>query len=159
MPEGLEIDSTSGAISGTATVPGAFSPIVTVVDAYGSRAARTLALSVLAASPKPPRITALRQSATRWRLGNRLARLVSASGPAARKGGVPIGTVFRFTLDQAARVSLRFGHAAHGRRVAGVCVAETSGNANKPRCTRTLGDGVLRVSARRGASILRFDGH
>ena len=135
---------------------------VSLTDTYGSTVARTYALTVAVAPPPPivnaPRLSALKQSASRWVAGNKLARLVTATTATARKGRLPIGTTFSFSLDQAASVTFAFRRSVEGRRVAGACVAKSKGNAGKPRCTRTLGSGKLRIPARAGLSRLRFEG-
>ena len=165
LPAGLAIDPASGAISGTPTAAGGFSPKVTLTDRYGLTVSNTLALTVATATgapppaaAKPPKLTALKQSASKWLLGTKLAQLTSTIKPPVKKAGIPVGTTFTFTLDQAARVTLTFRHTAIGRRVAGKCVARTPGNANKPRCTRTVTDGALRIQARIGTNNLRFEG-
>ena len=48
--------------------------------------------------------------------------------------------------------------AHRARRTVRQCVTQTNGNASKPRCTRTLTDGVVRVQAKRGTNRLRFEG-
>ena len=161
LPGGLKIDAASGAIGGTPDASGSFSPTVTLTDAYGTSVGRTYSLTVAAsplAAAKAPRLSALKQSASRWLAGSKLARLVITTAPPVRKRGLPVGTTFSFRLDQAARVTLAFRHNAQGRKVAGKCVAKTKGNAGKPRCTRTVGNGALRIRTRAGASKLRFEG-
>ena len=165
LPPGLAIDAASGVISGTPSAAGSFSPVVTLTDAYDSSVSRTFALSVTSGSgsggspsAKVPALTALKQSASRWLLGGKLASVSGTAKPLVKRGGVPVGTNFSFKLDAAARVSLVFRHTAVGRRASGKCVARTPGNASKPRCTRTLTDGTLRVQGRSGNNVLHFEG-
>ena len=162
LPAGLTFDSAGAAISGKPAAAGTSSVAVTLTDAYGTSVSRTFALTVSAApaapSAKEPRLSAVKQTASKWRLGSKLARLVTVATAPTRRNGLPVGTTFSFNLDQAARVSLAFRHTAQGRRVSGKCVAKKKGNAGKPRCTRTLGDGTLRVQAPTGTSRLRFEG-
>lgn len=87
-----------------------------------------------------------------------LTRLVKAAPAPVKRKGVPVGTTFSFNLDRAAQVTLTFRHTAQGRRVGGKCVARTKGSASRPRCTRTLTDGAVRVQAQTGTSRLRFEG-
>ncbi len=151
-------------ISGTPAAAGVSQIAVTVTDAYGTIVSGTLALTVAAPRPaieppaKKPVLSAVKQSARTWLLGTKLARLVNAVSTPAKRKGVPVGTTFSFTLDQAAQVTLTFRHTAQGRRVSGKCVARTKGNAGRPRCTRTLTDGALRVQAKTGVNRLRFEG-
>jgi alpha-tubulin suppressor-like RCC1 family protein len=166
LPADLTIDAATGAISGIPRATGTFSATVTVSDLYGSRADRTFALTVSAraalAPPrtlaKPPRLTAVTQSAARWLRGTSLAHLVGTGTPAGGKDRRPVGTTFSFTVDRAARVTLAFRHAAEGRRIAGRCVATRAGHSRGPRCTRVVGNGTLRIAAHRGRNHLRFEG-
>jgi len=73
-------------------------------------------------------ISHVRQSAATWRAGSRLARI-------ARK--LPVGTTFRFTLSEAARVRMAFTQRVHGRRVI---------------------RGTLRFAGRAGTDSVRFQG-
>ena len=164
LPAGLAFDPAGPTISGTPTAPGVSQIAVTVTDAYGTTVSNTLALTVAAAAPpiQPPApkaaLSAVKQSAGRWLLGNKLARLVKVVPKPVKRKGVPVGTTFSFNVDRAAQVTLTFRHTAQGRRVSGKCVARTNGNAGRPRCARTLTDGALRVQAKAGTNRLRFEG-
>jgi alpha-tubulin suppressor-like RCC1 family protein len=166
LPVGLAIDPASGAITGTPSAAGSFSATVTLSDAYDSSSTQTFALSVAAATPvlvtpvlaRAPRLSALKQSATRWRLGSKLAHLTNTAKTPSKKAGLSRGTTFSFRLDQTARVSFAFRHTTSGRKASNKCVAKTPGNANKPHCTRTLSDGTLRIQAHTGSNQLHFEG-
>ena len=165
MPAGLALDPANGTVSGTPAAAGTYSATFSVSDTHGSSVAQALTLTVAAAGGAPPpaaaaapRITGLKQTAGKWLLGSKLAQLVTTIKPPVKKSGIPVGTTFSVTLDQAARVTLTFRHTAIGRRVAGKCVARTAGSATKPRCTRAIGDGTLRIQARSGRNNLRFEG-
>jgi hypothetical protein len=58
----------------------------------------------------PPAVQRARQSATRWREGNRLAHISRAK--------TPIGTTFSFSLNEQATVTLSFSRRVSGRRTA-----------------------------------------
>lgn len=138
---------------------------MTVTDRYGNKVSREEHLSVSAApqqatagAAKAPSLSGLKQSSSRWIAGTKLARLGAAAAPRARKHGLPVGTTFSFSLDQAASVNLAFRHSAQGRKVSGTCVATTHGNAGKPACTRVIADGSLRLRAGAGTNKLRFEG-
>jgi hypothetical protein len=77
--------------------------------------------------PRPPLITGLRQSSSRWR-----------EPGAPGRSQAPLGTVFRFGLDRAARVRLAFLRVVPGRR-------------HQAR-------GALAVAGAAGANAYRFQG-
>ena len=99
-----------------------------------------------------PAITAVSQSHSRWRRGNRLAYITSKRKP-------PIGTVFSFSLSERATVTLTFTRLLPGRSVSrGKCVAQTRNNRHKPRCQRTVKAGSLHLTAHAGMDKLHFFG-
>jgi hypothetical protein len=59
--------------------------------------------------PSPPVVQNARQSAARWREGNRLARISRAK--------TPTGTTFSFSLNEQATVTFSFAQSAGGRKV------------------------------------------
>ena len=158
----MALDAASGAISGTPSLAGTFSPTFTVRDAYGTRASEAITLRAVSPTPAevtaPPRLTALTQSAGHWALGTKLPSLTSTTQAPARRSGLPVGTTFSFRLDHPARVKLAFRYLVSGRRVSGTCVARRPRNAHRPYCTRILGVGVLSVLAHAGMNRLHFDG-
>jgi hypothetical protein len=96
----------------------------------------------------PPRLTHLGQSHRRWRRGKALPHIASAKRP-------PIGTTFRFTVNERVRVRFAFNKRVKGRKLGRRCVAHrTKGR----RCTRTVKSGVLNFSARAGLNKVRFQG-
>ncbi len=101
-------------------------------------------------APLKPAVTALTQSASRWRLGSALAKLTKAKPP--------VGTTFSFKLNEAASVRLDFAQRTTGRRVGRRCVAQTRGNRRKPRCTRTIAAGTLSLAGHSGTNRVRFQG-
>jgi hypothetical protein len=111
-----------------------------------------------AACPAPPAARAaslsqVSQSASRWREGKALAVL------SRRTRKPPVGTTFRFTLDQAATARLAFTQKRPGRRIGKKCVAPTARNKGKRRCTRTVTAGKLSfASGHLGSNSVRFAG-
>jgi hypothetical protein len=98
-----------------------------------------------------PLITVVRQSASVWRAGSVLAFITRNRRP-------PIGTVFSFDLNEQAKVTLTFTQRRAGRKVHGNCVAQNRNNKRKPRCTRTLVAGTLKLAAHKGANHIHFQG-
>jgi hypothetical protein len=108
-----------------AGAPGAVAVMVTTDR--GTSASTAAARFTYEPQP-PPKLSRVRESHRRWRVGKRLASVSAASR-------APIGTSFSFTLNQAATVALKF----------------TSG-----RRRRTVG--TLRFAARKGRDRIAFDG-
>ena len=98
-----------------------------------------------------PIVSAVRQSSARWVQGNALARI-------SRRHKLPVGTRFRFTLNEPAAVSFAFTQTASGRTVNHRCVAPTRRNVRRPRCRRTVVGGTLAFSGHSSANAVRFDG-
>jgi hypothetical protein len=99
-------------------------------------------------SPGPPKILSLRQSQRTWREGSKLAVVAGAR--------VPVGTVFSFTLNQRAVVTVSFVQPVAGRKVKGKCVAGSK--AKGSRCTVRTTQGTLAISGAGGANQLSFQG-
>jgi hypothetical protein len=104
-------------------------------------------------APMPPALSGVSQSHRRWRLGTRLARLA-----AAVNAKVPVGTTFRFTLNEAATVRFAFARLLPGRVMNGNCLAQTSANRSHRACTRSVPSGSLSFSAGAGLHKLLFGG-
>jgi hypothetical protein len=81
------------------------------------------------APPTPPMLTNVKQSHRRWREGKKLARFAS--------GTAPVGTTFRFSLDQPAKVKFAF---------------------KQQRCAHKCAKGVLSHAFTAGAHKLFFQG-
>jgi len=158
--------SASGnAVSHTYNSPDQYTVTVTGVDASGNTTTMSQGIAVgrvivdplFPSKPKPdqgpkpapkaPVLSGLRQSSTRWRT-QRVRR-----GPR-----LPVGTTFRFRLDRGAQVRFVFSQIVSGRRVGGRCVKATKNNRRKPRCSRALAAGTLRISGKAGANSVAFSG-
>ena len=96
-------------------------------------------------------VSAARQSSSRWRKGNALARI-------SRAGKVPVGTTFTFSLNEQAAVRFTFASQLAGRRVGRKCVAQTRSNRGRKACRRTVVAGVLAFTGRSGVNHVRFQG-
>jgi PKD domain len=72
---------------------------------------------------------------------------------------LPAGTRFGLTVNQAARVTLTFSQAVHGRRLHGHCRALNARDRHDPGCVRTVGRGKLSVRiAAAGRRTVKFKG-
>jgi hypothetical protein len=98
---------------------------------------------------KAPSLSAPGQSHSVWRAGSKLASISKR---------LPVGTVFTFSLDQSAVVSLKFTQSAPGRRVNGRCVVSGLSNRRKKSCKRTVTRGVLALPGHAGANEVSFQG-
>ena len=103
-------------------------------------------------SVKAPTVFALRQSASRWREGSRLARI------SKRARRPPIGTTFSFALDAQAAVSLSFTQRLTGREVGHKCVAKSRKNTKRKTCTRTVTVGRLSFTGHSATNKVVFQG-
>ncbi len=104
-------------------------------------------ISPLTAAAKPT-LSALAQSASKWRRGHQQAKISRA----------PVGTTFSFNLSKPATVKLAFTQKASGRKVRGACKPPNPSNASKRKCTRTILAGSLSLPAHAGLNKLRFQG-
>ncbi len=100
-----------------------------------------------APAPTVPALARFGQSHRKWR----------ESG-AAGTGKSPVGTNFTFALNQAATVRLTFTHALTGRRVDGMCAAETRRNRHRPACRRAVRIGAMTRTGQAGLNTLSFNG-
>lgn len=98
-----------------------------------------------------PTVTDLTQSSSSWREGGKLATF-------ARRGSPPRGTIFSFTLNEQARVTLQFMRFSSGRRREAKCTKQTNGNRKDPRCVLTMNQSALHFSANPGRRHLSFQG-
>jgi hypothetical protein len=143
----------SGATSSSysANVAGSYTCKVTASNQAGSAVQTSVAKAVAAPRPAAPVVGGLVESARRWREGNALPHI-------ARKSKTPVGTTFRFNLNEAASVRFAFTQRRPGRRVAHKCVAQTSRNKRKPKCKRSVTVGALGFAGHTGANSVRFQG-
>jgi hypothetical protein len=92
------------------------------------------------------------QSHKSWREGKAQAVLAS------KRKLPPIGTVFSFTLNEQASVSLAFTQRVAGRTVKGKCVPQTQKNRRDAACKRTVTAGTLSFAGHGGANRVSFQG-
>jgi hypothetical protein len=101
-----------------ATAPGSYACRVTATNQAGSTL-QTSASHAVSGTALRPRLTSVSQSHRRWREGSALPQIASAKR-------LLVGTAFHFTLNEVARVQLRFTKA--GRTVAAGGFAFTAGS-------------------------------
>jgi hypothetical protein len=97
------------------------------------------------------RITAVAQSATRWRRGSSAAKI-------SRTARIPEGTTFSFRLNERAAVKLTFARLAAGRVAGKRCVAPTKSLARARTCKRPVTAGSLTFTGRAAVNHVRFAG-
>jgi hypothetical protein len=124
---------------------------VKATNRAGSATARSNILKVPPppTSP-PPNIESVSQSNSLWREGSGLASY--------SRRRTPVGTTFKFVLNQQAVVSFVFTQQVGGRKVRAKCVAQTRVNRHRPGCKRTVNRGTLTFNGRAGLNVVAFQG-
>jgi alpha-tubulin suppressor-like RCC1 family protein len=177
LPQGLLIDPASGVISGIPTRSDTYTPTITLTDSYGIEASSKPSITISSkpsinletpsepqpptpteqappplgssgAGTQPPEIQNVHQSSTRWRESNSLTRI--------SRGGLPIGTVFSFGLNEQARVSFRF--IALGIPHSRSCLARRHRSMYRKSCTRAIREGTLSFTGHSGTNTVGFVG-
>jgi hypothetical protein len=140
----------------------AYQARVVVTNPTGSTAGAfvtfTTAPSSLAApaAPAAPVLSSVRESATKWRAGGKLAQISSRHGRGKHRP--PVGTTFSFSLNEQASVTFAFTQRVSGRKVIGKCLAQTNRNRHKRVCKRTVTRGTLSFSGHSGVNKVSFQG-
>ncbi len=143
----------SGSPIPTAT-PGPHFFTVSARDSDGGTATRTVVYVVgegpttsSQPSSTPPAIAELSQSSAAWREGRTLAKITRASASA-------VGTIFSFSLNEAAAVSFSFTRTGSS----GKCPPVNRQAAGRTACTRGVGHGLFAFPAHAGTNKVAFDG-
>jgi len=110
---------------------------------------QTLPLLTTRETSPPPSVQKARQSATRWREGNKLAQI--------SRGRTPTGTTFSFSLSEKATVSFSFSQLQGGRQRGRKCPARTASNMRKS-CEHTVKRGTLSFTGHSGKNNVVFAG-
>jgi hypothetical protein len=149
LPPGLSLDPASGTLSGTPSAAGGYTVEVTVIDRYGSRAAKSLALAI-ASQPAPGSragAVVVTLSALRIRPGAfaQRGRLVRGHCVASTRANRrhrhctrPIALRVGYTLSTPATVGFRITRIVDGQLVGGRCLAPSRASRRHRRCTRVL---------------------
>jgi Glucodextranase, domain B len=123
--------------------PGTNTIAATATNVFGN----ALRAQIAVYSIHRPRLSKLRQAHRVWRESGR---------PGGRRP--PIGTAFSFSLNEVARVSLRFAQDLQGRRAGDRCVAPTERNRRRRSCERSVTVGTMTVPGNAGANRVPFQG-
>jgi titin len=107
---------------------------------------------VPSSAPTPPAVSAVHQSASRWREGKKLAQI------SRRRKKLPVGTSFSFSLSEAASVSFTFTQRVTGRKVGHRCLPKSRRNAGRKSCTRVVTAGTLSFAGHSGTNTVIFQG-
>ena len=114
-------------------------PLLDVTDSASSAPVTVLA-------PPPPAITNVRQSASRWREGNKLARA------SQKDKKPPVGTTISFVLSENALVGFQFTQLHDG------CGANSHKHSEAKHCGRTMTAGKLSFAGHGGVNKVSFQG-
>jgi hypothetical protein len=125
----------------------------TAIDGVGNSVSAAAAVAV---SRSVPVVSRLSETHSTFRVGS--AR--TAIRAAARSRRPPVGTTFRFTLNENADVAVRIDHTAAGLRSGHRCVAPSRRvrASNHRSCTRTVVDGTLQRHGHLGGNRIAFSG-
>ncbi len=168
LPPGLSMNRTSGAISGAPTAAGSYAPTITLTDSHNIEASIPLTIMIttppstpnetlpsgpgetILPSPPPkisptPSVQNARQSAARWREGNRLAHI--------SRGHTPTGTTFSFSLSEQSTVSFSFSQIPGGPQGSHSCPARLRENTRRKTNIRRASCSAV------AAAKLSFTGH
>jgi streptogramin lyase len=90
----------------------------------------------------------------------RPARFRVAAGKAhgSSRGGAPSGSTLRFSLSEAASVTVTLARGVPGRRLGSRCVAPGKAKPSAGRCARFVGSGGLKIDGAAGPNKLAFSG-
>jgi uncharacterized delta-60 repeat protein len=136
--------------------PGTYIVTLTVTDDDGIASSTTGTITIREAPAvireAPVALSGVSQSHRRWREGNGLPQIARTTTR------VPVGTTFRFTVNERASVRFAFSRALPGRRAGHRCVAPSKHNRHHRRCSRMVAVGAFAVNANAGMHVVRFLG-
>jgi hypothetical protein len=140
----------NGSLLDTRT-PGQHSFTVTAKSLDGQTATAATTYTVVATKPT---VSKLLETNSVFAVGHVSTPVTGQTATAHHKHG----TVFSFSLDQPATITIAFQARAHGRRSGGRCKPATPALRHKPRCTITITIGTLTRTAHTGPNLVAFTG-
>jgi PKD domain len=137
---------------------GSYPVTVSSADALGNAstagATVTIALPKMTGPPLRPQISGAKLTHTRFRVAKGATAIAAAHAP-------PKGTTFRFTLSEAAKLTISFSHPGAGLRSGRRCVKPSAKlrHAHARHCRRTVTVGTLtRATEPKGSDAVAFSG-
>jgi alpha-tubulin suppressor-like RCC1 family protein len=170
LPPGLQINSSTGQITGTPTSAGSYTTTLTVTDHDGITATRSAAVTVATPSTigtpptiGAPKLTGLRVAPRTFTLTGRRVNGHCVKQTAKTKNHPkctrPIKLHISYKLTAAASVKFMLKLLAPGREVKGRCVTPTAKNARHKHCIRRQSvHGSITTSAKAGSDSFTFTG-
>jgi hypothetical protein len=149
LPAGRSTQPVSAAIGGLPPGTTIYWQLV-ASNAAGTSATPTQQFNTVSLPPVPPVFANVSQAHKVWRESNALLSI-------ARKRP-PVGTTFKFRLNEAASLKFAFTQPVGGRKVNGKCVAQTRRNRRKHKCTRTVTRATLTFIGHAGLNQVKFGG-
>jgi PKD repeat protein len=135
--------------------PGPHVVTVTATDAAGNATSQS-GVVIVSAPPSGnlrPVLSKLLETHSVFRVGARPTAVA-----AAKRRRAPIGTTFRFSLNEPAIVTITFTRATTGRRSGHRCVKPTKRLAHSKRCTRFVNLRALTRHGGAGTNSVAFSG-
>jgi hypothetical protein len=158
LPPGLQINSSSGQISGTPTTAGGYTTTLTVTDNDGIVASRALQITISVPKPTTLRVSPRTFTLTGRKLNGRCVKPTAKNRarPHCRR---PIKLTISYTLTGAASVKFTLKRTAPGRKIGGRCVKPTPKNRKHKQCTRLISvNGSIVRASHAGANSFTFTG-
>jgi hypothetical protein len=170
LPPGLQINSSTGQITGTPTSAGSYTATLTVTDHDGITASRSAAVTIampptIGTSPTigTPKLTELRVAPRTFTLAGRKVKGTCVNQTAKNKNHPkctrPIKLHISYKLTAATSVKFTLKLLAPGRKVHGRCVKPTAKNAKNKHCIRKQSvHGTITTSGSTSSDSFTFTG-
>jgi hypothetical protein len=140
--------TTGTAVAHTYDAPGQYQITVTATNLGGATASSSRTITISAAAPV---LSAVSQSHRSWARTTKLATI------SARRG-IPVGTTFSTTLNEAATLTFSFSQLVTGRSIGRRCVTATRRNREHRACKLNRTAGTLSLDGHDGTNSVAFYG-